>query len=101
MRGSDDGMHLNLNPVIWLYLGFIGQGLFGARFLVQWLSSERKGRSVVPTVFWYFSIAGSAVLLTYAIHKSDPVFIAGEALSLVIFSRNLQLVLRNRSTGHD
>lgn len=86
-------MHLNAST-LWLVLGLLGQALFGARFFVQWLTSERKGRSVIPTVFWYFSIAGSAVLLSYAIHKADPVFIAGEALSLVIFVRNLQMVRR-------
>lgn len=83
---------------LWLALGLLGQALFGARFLVQWLHSERHGRSLVPRLFWTFSIAGSAVLLGYAIHKADPVFIGGEALSLVIFIRNMQLVRRNGDT---
>ena len=52
---------------LWLALGFIGQAIFGSRFVVQWLVSERKKRSVIPKAFWYLSIAGSVVLLTYAI----------------------------------
>lgn len=81
------------STAIWLSIGFAGQALFGARFLVQWLSSEAKGKSVIPVNFWYFSIAGSAVLVCYAIHKSEPVFAFGEVLSLLIFSRNLHLIL--------
>lgn len=83
--------------VIWLCIGFAGQALFGLRFLVQWLSSEKRRKSIIPLSFWYFSIAGSAVLICYAIHQREPVFIAGEVVSLLIFSRNLQLVMR-RST---
>lgn len=80
----------------WLTIGFIGQALFSMRFLVQWLSSERKGRSVVPVEFWYFSLAGGATLLTYAIHRADPVFIIGQLTGLFIYGRNLQLVVRER-----
>lgn len=80
----------------WLALGFIGQALFSMRFLVQWLSSERQQRSVVPTEFWYFSLAGGATLLTYALHRADPVFIVGQLTGLFIYGRNLQLILRER-----
>ena len=59
----------------WLILGFVAQGLFSARFLMQWFASERAGRSVVPLTFWYLSLSGSALLLLYAIHRRDPVFI--------------------------
>lgn len=81
---------------LWLALGFIGQALFSMRFLVQWLSSERQKRSVVPTEFWYFSLAGGATLLTYAIYRADPVFIVGQLAGLFIYGRNLQLILRAR-----
>jgi len=81
---------------LWLSIGFAGQALFGARFLVQWLYSESHGRSVIPTVFWYFSVAGGVVLLAYAIHRKEPVFIAGETLTLMIFLRNLQMLRRDR-----
>lgn len=77
---------------IWIVVGFLGQALFSARFILQWLASERARRSVVPKAFWYFSIAGSAVLLAYAIHRIDPVFIAGQAAGFAIYLRNLYLL---------
>lgn len=78
-----------LNP--WVLLGFFGQFLFFMRFVVQWLASERKGRVVVPKLFWYFSISGTLVLLVYSIHIMDPVFITAQFLSLFIYVRNLAL----------
>ena len=87
--------------VIWLAVGFLGQALFSARFLVQWLSSERQRRSVVPLAFWYFSVAGGATLLAYAIHREDPVFILGQGAGLFIYARNLQLIYRQRRTAGD
>lgn len=79
----------------WIGAGFLGQGLFGARFLVQWLHSEAHGRSVIPKVFWYLSIAGGAILLGYAVHREEPVFIIGESVTLLVFLRNLQLLPRH------
>jgi lipid-A-disaccharide synthase-like uncharacterized protein len=76
----------------WLLVGFVGQGLFMARFLIQWISSERHKKSVVPVAFWYFSIAGGLVLLAYALYRRDPVFIAGQALGIAIYMRNLVLI---------
>jgi lipid-A-disaccharide synthase-like uncharacterized protein len=70
--------------------------LFSARFVVQWLSSEKVKKSVIPTAFWYFSIAGGATLLAYAIHRRDPVFIVGQATGLFIYLRNLQFLWRDR-----
>lgn len=83
---------------IWLVVGFMGQALFSARFLVQWVSSERRKRSVVPLAFWYFSVGGGATLLAYAIHRQDPVFIVGQFAGLFIYLRNLQLIYRQRRT---
>jgi lipid-A-disaccharide synthase-like uncharacterized protein len=80
----------------WLAIGFLGQALFSARFIVQWLSSEKVKKSVIPTAFWYFSIAGGATLLAYAIHREDPVFIVGQAAGLFIYLRNLQFLRRDR-----
>lgn len=74
---------------VWMVLGFIAQGLFSARFLVQWIASERRRKSVVPHAFWYFSVAGGALLLAYAIHRKDPVFIVGQGAGLVVYLRNL------------
>ena len=81
---------------VWIAVGFAGQLLFSMRFIVQWVVSERKGRSYIPMVFWYFSIAGGATLLTYAIQRQDPVFIAGQAFGLIIYVRNLVLISRER-----
>ena len=77
---------------LWIMIGFLGQALFSARFFVQWLASERVKRSVIPTAFWYFSLAGGVTLLAYAIHRQDPVFIAGQGLGLVVYLRNLYLI---------
>lgn len=84
------------NETIWLGIGFLGQAMFSMRFLVQWMYSERKKRSIVPIAFWYFSIAGGVTLLSYAIYKLDPVFIVGQGAGLFVYLRNLQLILRDR-----
>jgi lipid-A-disaccharide synthase-like uncharacterized protein len=84
------------NETVWIIIGFSGQALFTARFFIQWLQSERVKHSVIPAAFWYFSIAGGAVLLIYAIHRVDPVFIAGQAAGLFIYLRNLYFVIRDR-----
>ncbi|MGM0583252.1 MAG: lipid-A-disaccharide synthase N-terminal domain-containing protein [Pseudomonadota bacterium] len=78
--------------LIWILVGLGGQALFMTRFLVQWIVSERARRSVVPDSFWWFSIGGAAVLLSYAIWRADPVFILGQSLGLLIYSRNLWLI---------
>lgn len=83
-------------PPFWLIVGFLGQALFSMRFLLQWVHSERARKSVIPIAFWYFSLAGSLVLLTYAIHRQDPVFILGQAGGIVIYLRNLYFVFRER-----
>ena len=83
------------NP--WILLGLVGQAVFSLRFLVQWIESERAGRSVVPDSFWYLSIAGAMLLLVYALWRRDPVFILGQSLGFVIYARNL--ALRRRDTA--
>ena len=80
----------------WLVLGFLAQALFSARFLVQWVASERARKSIVPDLFWYLSIAGSALLLAYAIYRRDPVFILGQSTGLFIYGRNLYLIRREK-----
>ena len=86
-------------PSFWLVVGFLGQALFSMRFILQWVKSEQEGRSVIPIAFWYFSLAGSVVLLAYAIHRVDPVFILGQAAGIVIYLRNLSLISRERRGG--
>jgi lipid-A-disaccharide synthase-like uncharacterized protein len=80
--------------LIWIAIGFTGQALFFGRFFVQWIASERSKRSVIPRAFWYLSLAGGSVLLAYAIHQRDPVFIAGQATGFFIYSRNLWFIYR-------
>ena len=77
----------------WVVLGFIGQGFFTMRFVVQWIASERARASVIPVAFWFFSIVGGVVLLIYALYRRDPVFIAGQALGLLVYIRNLYFIL--------
>ncbi len=76
----------------WLAVGFFGQALFFMRFLVQWIVSERKKQSVIPIAFWYFSLGGAALLLAYAIHRVDPVFIVGQSFGFLVYGRNLLLI---------
>ncbi len=84
---------------LWIVIGFLGQAMFTMRFLVQWIQSERQRRSVTPIAFWWFSLGGGTILLSYAIHRRDPVFILGQATGLVIYLRNLQLIRRAATTG--
>lgn len=80
------------SPKVWLVIGFTGQALFTARFLVQWLVSEKKRDSVVPEAFWWLSLLGGLTLLSYASYRQDPVIILGQAMGLVVYVRNLMLV---------
>ena len=81
---------------VWLTVGFLGQALFTSRFVVQWFKSEIVGKSVIPVAFWWFSVGGGVVLLSYAIHQMDPVFICGQAGGLIVYTRNLFLVYREK-----
>jgi lipid-A-disaccharide synthase-like uncharacterized protein len=90
---------LEQNWNLWLVLGLFGQSLFMMRFIAQWLASEKAGRSVVPVAFWYYSIAGGAITFIYACYRADPVFIIGQGSGLLIYLRNLQLVLRERKNS--
>jgi lipid-A-disaccharide synthase-like uncharacterized protein len=85
---------LRLNP--WILLGYFGQALFAMRFIVQWVASERVGRSVIPVAFWFFSIGGGLLLFVYALYIRDPVFIIGQGLGLFVYLRNLYFVFRER-----
>ena len=88
-------MTFDIEP-LWLAIGFAGQALFSARFIVQWLVSEKQKRSVIPLAFWIFSVLGGVTLLAYAIHRMDPVIIAGQAGGLIVYARNLWLIHRER-----
>ncbi|MGC9453495.1 MAG: lipid-A-disaccharide synthase N-terminal domain-containing protein [Phycisphaerae bacterium] len=83
----------------WLIVGFVGQFIFGLRFVVQWIATERARRSVVPVAFWYLSLVGTVITLTYAIYRLDPVFIASFSLNMVIYVRNLYFIHRKPPVG--
>jgi lipid-A-disaccharide synthase-like uncharacterized protein len=83
---------------VWLVIGLIGQGIFSARFIIQWLVSEREKRSVIPVAFWYLSLLGGITLFMYAVYKRDPVFIIGQFSGVFIYSRNLYLITRERAS---
>ena len=85
-----------LNLDWWVLLGFAAQAFFTMRFVVQWIASERAGRSVIPIAFWWFSIGGGLLLFVYALYRKDPVFIAGQAFGVFVYGRNLYFVLRER-----
>jgi lipid-A-disaccharide synthase-like uncharacterized protein len=80
---------------VWLGIGLVGQSLFFMRFFVQWIASERKGKSVIPAAFWYFSILGGLTLLVYAVHQRDIVFTIGQATGVFIYGRNIVLSKRS------
>ena len=79
---------------LWLGVGLLGQAMFSARFLVQWIASERRKESVIPRPFWYFSIGGGVTLLAYAVYRLDPVFILGQGAGLFVYARNLYFIHR-------
>ncbi len=83
--------------ILFLVIGFLGQGLFASRFLVQWIYSEKKGESYIPIVFWYLSIFGGLGLLTYAIFRKDPVIILGQSFGIIIYLRNLFLIYKKKN----
>lgn len=82
------------SEIIWVTVGFVAQFMFMMRFVIQWFASEKAKRSVMPEAFWYWSIAGGALLFIYAIYRVDPVFILGQGTGLFIYIRNLQLIMR-------
>ena len=89
---------MSSNEYIWLAVGLLGQGIFSARFIIQWLVSEKEKKSVIPVAFWYLSLLGGVTLLMYALYKRDPVFIIGQFSGIFIYSRNLFLIHRERSS---
>jgi lipid-A-disaccharide synthase-like uncharacterized protein len=81
---------------LWVAFGIVGQAMFFGRFLVQWIASERAGKSVIPVSFWFLSIAGGVIVLIYSIYRLDPVFILGNTTGVLIYARNLMLVGREK-----
>ena len=83
----------------WIIFGFIGQAMFTMRFLLQWIASEKKKESVIPVSFWYFSLGGGLILLSYAIHRMDPVFILAYLPGNFIYFRNLYFIHKRKKTS--
>jgi lipid-A-disaccharide synthase-like uncharacterized protein len=83
----------------WLAFGLVAQLFFTARFLVQWISSERAGKSVVPIAFWFFSMGGGLMTLVYGVVKREPVIIVGQGLATIIYIRNIMLIMKDRAGG--
>jgi len=91
---------MSTTEMIWLTVGFLGQGIFFMRWVVQWVASERSAASHVPIAFWYMSLIGGLITLAYAIYRRDPVFIAGQSIGSFVYLRNLMLIYRPaRSQG--
>ena len=80
--------------IVFLLIGFLGQGVFASRFVIQWIYSEKKGESTIPIHFWYLSIFGGLGLLTYAVFRKDPVIITGQLFGIFIYTRNLILIYK-------
>ena len=89
--------NLNNTELIFLTIGFLGQGIFSARFLIQWFLSEKKKESYIPIIFWYLSICGGCSLLIYAIYRMDPVIITGQSFGIIVYLRNLILIYRKKN----
>src|SRR3954452_9505264 len=85
-----------LNPTLWLAIGFLGQAIFTARFLVQWIVSEKEWNSVVPVAFWWLSLFGGLTLLSYETYRRDHVIMLGQAMGLFVYGRNLMAVAKGR-----
>ena len=83
--------------IIFLTIGFVGQGLFASRFIVQWIYSEKIGKSAIPIAFWFLSVFGGLGLLTYAIFRQDPVIIVGQTFGIFIYVRNLYLIYKKKN----
>jgi lipid-A-disaccharide synthase-like uncharacterized protein len=90
---------LTWTELFWVSFGLLAQAMFAMRFILQLIASERVKRSIVPEAFWYFSFAGGAGLLLYAIHKVDPVFMLGQALGLGIYARNIYFIWLHKREG--
>ena len=84
---------------IWFAIGFIGQAVFFMRFMVQWVASERAKTSYIPISFWYLSLVGSTILLVYAIHRQEPIFLLGQLPNALVYTRNLMLIRRGDAPG--
>lgn len=87
---------MNSIEIVWISIGFIGQFLFASRFILQWIVTEKNKKSTIPIQFWYLSIFGGLILLSYAIYRKDPVIITGQLFGILVYSRNLYYIYKNK-----
>ena len=92
--------NLSIQEIVFLCIGFVGQGLFASRFIFQWIYSEKKGESSIPIVFWYLSIFGGFGLLIYALSRADPVIVIGQLFGIFIYLRNLILIYKKKNENN-
>jgi lipid-A-disaccharide synthase-like uncharacterized protein len=92
---------VSTTELVWLTVGFVAQLMFSMRFILQWIASERAKKSIVPEVFWYFSLAGGVLLFAYAVYRLDPVFMMGQGMGLLIYVRNIQLIWQQKESPID
>jgi lipid-A-disaccharide synthase-like uncharacterized protein len=92
---------MSTTEIIWIGIGFLGQGIFFMRWVVQWIASEKHAESRVPIAFWYMSLTGGLITLAYAIYRKDPVFIAGQSVGAIVYLRNLMLIYQNNKVTSD
>jgi lipid-A-disaccharide synthase-like uncharacterized protein len=88
--------HINL----WVLIGLFGQTMFMMRFVVQWIASEKAKKSVMPDIFWYFSLGGGLIVFIYALHQQDIVFILGQGLGVFIYLRNIWFIYRHKKVSN-
>jgi len=91
---------ISSHVTLWTIIGLAGQGLFMMRFVMQWIASERARQSIVPEIFWYFSLGGGLVLFIYAIHQQDIVFMLGQGLGLFIYLRNIHFIRKREPSAN-
>ena len=91
---------ISAHLTLWTLIGLFGQGLFMMRFVVQWIASERAKQSVMPEIFWYFSLGGGLIVLAYAIHQQDLVFMLGQGLGVFIYLRNIYFIQKRKRAAH-
>ncbi len=92
---------VSTTELVWLTVGFVAQIMFSMRFILQWIASERAKKSIVPEVFWYFSLGGGVLLFAYAVYRLDPVFMLGQGMGLLIYVRNIQLIWQQKQSPID
>lgn len=87
------------DSLFWIVFGGVAQAMFFARFLVQWVASERAGRSYIPVAFWYLSLVGAGMMLVYAVHREEPIFLLGQGVGWFVYARNLVLLRREGASA--